>query len=396
MRSVLVICTLSAVLISVKTEEDLCTTPRQKPGTCILLNKCDSLYRLLLKQPVLQRDTDYLRQSHCGFVGTEPKVCCPVEYESGQTSTRPPNRYPNHNNNENEYGGEKGSVQVTNRLLPGLDECGINGESRILGGEKADLTEFPWMALIEYERPNRNRGFYCGGVLISKRYVLTAAHCLKGKDIPKNWKLVSVRLGEYNTETDLDCYGKTNQCAPPPINIPVQERIAHEDYDPYDINQPNDIALLRLVKNINNFNDYVRPICLPSHNQLRSKSYNGKRLTVSGWGKTENGTNSPIKLKLDVPVKSNSECYNTYKIANINLNNKQMCAGGEKDRDSCRGDSGGPLMTIDAEPGSPSGNNWYAIGVVSFGPSPCGMKDWPGIYTKVSEYIDWINSKIEP
>lgn len=94
-------------------EEDLCTTPRQKPGTCILLNKCDSLYRLLLKQPVLQRDTDYLRQSHCGFVGTEPKVCCPVEYESGQTSTRPPNRYPNHNNNENEYGGEKGSVQGT-------------------------------------------------------------------------------------------------------------------------------------------------------------------------------------------------------------------------------------------------------------------------------------------
>lgn len=81
---------------------------------------------------------------------------------------------------------------------------------------------------------------------------MTAAHCVKGKDLPKNWKLVSVRLGEYNTDTDLDCVTIMGfkQCALPAVDVPVEQQIAHEDYDPFDTNQYNDIALLRLIRDV--------------------------------------------------------------------------------------------------------------------------------------------------
>lgn len=63
---------------------------------------------------------------------------------------------------------------------------------------------------------------------------------------------ISVRLGEYNTETDVDCVdnGYSKECAPAPLDVPVEERIAHEDYDPLDTNQYHDIALLRLSKEV--------------------------------------------------------------------------------------------------------------------------------------------------
>lgn len=75
-------------------------------------------------------------------------------------------------------------------------------------------------------------------------------------------------------------------------------------------------------------------------------------------------------------------------------NNAQLCAGGEKGKDSCRGDSGGPLMNLGQ---SENGEIvWYSVGVVSFGPSPCGLEEWPGVYTKVANYVHWIVSKLRP
>lgn len=66
-----------------------------------------------------------------------------------------------------------------------------------------------------------------------------------------------------------------------------------------------------------------------------------------------------------------------------------MCAGGELGKDSCKGDSGGPLMYE-------NGRIYEVLGVVSFGPTPCGLEDIPGVYSKVSEYVRWIKSNIEP
>lgn len=97
---------------------------------------------------------------------------------------------------------------------------------------------------------------------------------------------------------------------------------------------------------------------------------------------------------LQVPVKANADCSPKYKQAGVRLGNGQLCAGGEKGKDSCRGDSGGALMTIEAN--KRGGSSWYAAGVVSFGPSPCGTPGWPGIYTKVENYVDWIKSNMKP
>lgn len=95
-----------------------------------------------------------------------------------------------------------------------------------------------------------------------------------------------------------------------------------------------------------------------------------------------------------VPVRANSECSTTYRQAGVVVNSGQLCAGGEKGKDSCRGDSGGPLMAINVD--ETSQLNWFVIGVVSFGPSPCGMENWPGVYTKVANYVPWIVSKMRP
>ncbi|VEN51792.1 unnamed protein product [Callosobruchus maculatus] len=362
-------------------EVDSCQTPRNKQGQCKVISACTPLLSILQKRPLRAQDADYLRRSQCGFEGTMPMVCCPLDGIIEPVSTTTARTTHAINNGPTD-----------SPLLPSIDECGTDTQDRIYGGEVAGIDEFPWMALIEYEKDNGGHGFYCGGVLINKRYVLTAAHCLKGKELPKSWKLVGVRLGEYDTDNEIDCVGPPERrtCAPPPQNIPVEERIAHEQYDPYDVNQYNDIALLRLAREVN-YTAFVKPVCVPNSQPVQNKSFVSKKLTVAGWGKTETSSESNIKLKLNVPVKSNNECVNTYRQANVALRPSQMCAGGERGRDSCRGDSGGPLMSYEQNGGD---QNWYAVGVVSFGPSPCGMENWPGVYTRVGSYMQWIVDKL--
>ncbi|KAL3286009.1 hypothetical protein HHI36_000523 [Cryptolaemus montrouzieri] len=366
------------------TSYDSCKTPNEELGECISIRSCPALFGLVTKRPLSQADTDYLRKSHCGFDGHIPKVCC-----RNDTNTNSGPQVPMEDDEV------MPSISTAN-LLPDSSECGVDTATRIVGGEKTDLDEFPWMALLSYELPNHHQGFGCGGVLISKRYVLTAAHCLKGKSLPKLWKLTSVRLGEYNKDSDDDCYfnGINKQCLlTPPIDVLVDERIPHEKYDPEDKNQRHDIALLRLHEDVK-FNDYIKPICLPVEAKERLKTYSGANLTVAGWGQTENTSSSSVKLKLVVPVKANDECNSIYRDAERELSEKQLCAGGEKDKDSCKGDSGGALMTVSVDHQGDA--NWYAAGIVSFGPDPCGSEGWPGVYTRISKYMGWILRHMKP
>lgn len=361
---------------------DFCQTPYRQQGECLTITSCQPLFQLLKNKPLSSASTDLLRRSHCGFDGTLPKVCCPLNDNPAPVPSTTP--------------ASTGGDPLETDLLPGTETCGLGSQDRIYGGEKTQLGEYPWMALIEYLKPNGQKGFYCGGVLISKRYILTAAHCLKGKDLPPSWQVVSVRLGEYNTDTDIDCVvvsGSKQICAPPAVNIAIEDRIAHEDYLPNDPNQYHDIAVLRLVRDVK-FTDYVKAVCLPRKPTLLSKSFINENLTVAGWGKTENRSESNIVLKLEVPVKSDDVCTSTYTQARVKLDSRyQICAGGAKGRDSCRGDSGGPLMNYVYDG---SEINWYSVGVVSFGPSPCGMENWPGVYTKVSTYMPWIIKQLKP
>lgn len=357
-------------------------------GTCIVARNCQLVANIL--QQSREQAIDYLRRNHCGFDGMNPMVCCitsnaNIDTRPGSTVTnpgvnRPVNPPPTQPIDTNI------PVDVANNpLLP--SDCGRDLSQKIVGGERTELDEFPWMTLLEYQKPN-GRTTACGGVLINKRYVLTAAHCIKGKDLPPTWRLTSVRLGEYDTNTDEDCVqdSETTQvCADDPISVGVEEQIAHEEYQPLSRDQRYDIALLRLTRNVP-FTNYIKPICLPTNSTTGNKFY------VAGWGKTETSSASNVKLKLAVPLANHEQCNQRYSNAGVRLGHGQLCAGGQLGKDSCRGDSGGPLMGIERV--ADGTGRWAAVGVVSFGPSPCGLQGWPGVYTKVADFVPWIVSKI--
>lgn len=98
------------------------------------------------------------------------------------------------------------------------------------------------------------------------------------------WTLSGVRLGEWDLKSDRDC--EDGQCADPVLDIPVVERIPHEQYNPNSRAQENDIALLRLGRSIT-FSEWVKPICLPIGADIAGKNYDSQPLVVAGWGKTE-------------------------------------------------------------------------------------------------------------
>lgn len=127
-------------------------------------------------------------------------------------------------------------------------------------------------------------GFHCDGSLINNRYVLTAAHCLK---MPKGWNFLSVRSGEHDLGSERDCdLDEEESCLPPVQDIEIAEIIIHSEYKTENSYPFHDIALLRL-KQIVEFNDFVKPVCLPLAKHLWNKDYTGEHLVTAGWGKTQ-------------------------------------------------------------------------------------------------------------
>ncbi|XP_036412650.1 vitamin K-dependent protein C-like isoform X2 [Colossoma macropomum] len=232
----------------------------------------------------------------------------------------------------------------------------------LVGGEVGKKGESPWQALIL----NAKGKFHCGGVLIDESWILTAAHCLETS------LRFSVRLGDYLRFKKEDSE----------VTIPVSKIVSHPKYNPVTVD--NDIALLRLATRVK-FTNYILPACLPSRSLAeRVLHLNGTQTVVTGWGK-QNETASHYSSALGfihIPLVDHDEC--TRHMVN-NLTQNVLCAGIiGKVRDACEGDSGGPMMTQ-------YHNTWFLIGLVSWGEG-CGRTDKLGIYTKVSNYLEWIDS----
>ena len=154
----------------------------------------------------------------------------------------------------------------------------------------------------------------------------------------------------------------------------------------------NDIALLKLDREAE-YNDYVQPICLPwwdDHEDYTLNTFAGRKtiIEVAGWGATlKNGARPADILQfLKVPIFEQNRCKETYKDQGATLEEKQLCAGGVAGRDSCLGDSGSGLMRKVKIPDDALGKRLRSqlIGVVSFGPRPCGQRDVPGVYARVN------------
>lgn len=97
-----------------------------------------------------------------------------------------------------------------------------------------------------------------------------------------------------------------------------------------------------------------------------------------------------MKVEFELEALSYESCRTLYNSFNVTISRKQLCAGGEEKIDSCNGDSGGPIMIADSDSNGFSSTVYYLVGIVSHGPRKCGTKDWPGVYTRVSAYLDWI------
>jgi hypothetical protein len=139
-----------------------------------------------------------------------------------------------------------------------------------------------------------------------------------------------VRLGEYNTKTNPDCGEGTRDdfiCAPPVIDVNIAQTIVHENYN--DL-QHNDIALLQVDQFIQ-FNDFIKPICLPLDKSQFSRT-DGLHFVVSGFGRTERQSSSSIKLKTEVSGVDNAECQRVFDKRQIIYS--QLCAGGSDNKDS--------------------------------------------------------------
>lgn len=274
-------------------------------------------------------------------------------------------------------------VILNHSAFPNTSECGINPiTDRIFGGQVAELDEYPWMAAIEYkDKYDGNLKIKCGGSLVTQRHIVTAAHCINSPHtLTRAW------IGDWKLSSDPDCRNMQGEmvCNEKVQKIRIARGVYHPSFDEESIK--NDVGVIILENNAK-FNSYVKPICLPSHTLLNPPR--GTTLFSAGWGLTENGTASDVKLKVELPIKRNSEC-NSALFENLVYG--QLCVGGEDGKDTCGGDSGGPLMNFHVNI-STSEQNWYLIGVVSYG-YDCGVKGFPAIYTRTASYVPWIVSTI--
>ncbi|CAL4130244.1 unnamed protein product, partial [Meganyctiphanes norvegica] len=217
----------------------------------------------------------------------------------------------------------------------------------------------------------------CGALLISDRYLLTAAHCMTSKE----HRLIGISLGrdnlDENTSSGID-------------NYQIQDTHIHPSYDTSSGMNYNDIAILKTNRKVI-YSKKIWPYCLPEKNQVLDDYL---PVTIAGWGHVNQTHTSSYIITAFVKLVESSRCESLYHEKGIDhlinlqypngLADKIICAG-RNGVDACEGDSGGPM--------SHQGGDGIqtAIGVVSNGIANCPeFPTIPGFYTNIGNYVDWI------
>ncbi len=234
------------------------------------------------------------------------------------------------------------------------------GQIDIVGGEDADISDYPWQVALIEQSGGWEWGF-CGGSIIDDNWILTAAHCLEDININNLY----VRSGSGNSYAEEGViYG-------------VEEIIVHPNYNANTMN--NDIALIKLSDSIV-FDSNSQAINIMCDYQVNLGAQNpGTEATITGWGETETNNYNGILQVAEVLI-TNSSNYGWGQI------DPDMIMAGYSNGgiDTCQGDSGGPMIVRDTED-----TNWLLAGITSWGYG-CAEAGYPGVYTRVSYFEDWI------
>uniref|UniRef100_A0A8C4RPT4 Transmembrane serine protease 15 n=1 Tax=Erpetoichthys calabaricus TaxID=27687 RepID=A0A8C4RPT4_ERPCA len=245
-----------------------------------------------------------------------------------------------------------------------FSECGtrkvsMKSDGRIVGGNNAKEGAWPWVVSLYF-----NGKHICGASLLNNRWLVTAAHCVYGRSFDQSkWKAV------------IGLHTQLNLTYPQTVICQIDNIFMNPHYNKRT--KDSDIALIHLESSVH-FSDYIQPICLPEKNQQFKP---GTKCFIAGWGSVAN-----ILQEASVPIIANDVCQQ--RMPEYNITQRMMCGGYDDGGiDTCQGDSGGPLMCQEDK-------QWILAGVTSFGYG-CAQPFRPGVYVRVTEFLDWIQAIIK-